>query len=65
MPSLQGECTKSVEFGYVREFVRPFVLRVDALFSIRTENCIAIRFAAYCTGIRTRNRKSVDGPLLR
>jgi hypothetical protein len=47
----------------VRQFVREIVLCVDALFSYRTENRIAIRFAANRTSIRLGNRMRVDGPL--
>jgi hypothetical protein len=36
---------------------------VDAIFSYRTENRIAIRFAANRTGIRMGNRIRLDGPL--
>jgi hypothetical protein len=37
-------------------------LRVDAIFSYRTEIWIAIRFAANRTAIRMGNRIRVDGP---
>jgi hypothetical protein len=47
----------------VRQFVREIVLRVDAIFSFRTENCIPIRFTANRTVIRMEYRIRVDGPL--
>jgi hypothetical protein len=47
----------------VRQFVREIVLRVDALFSYRTENRIPIRFAANRTAIRIGILIRVDGPL--
>jgi hypothetical protein len=44
---------------FEREFVRRFVSRVDALFSYRTDNRIAIRFVANRTLIRMGNRVRV------
>jgi hypothetical protein len=47
----------------VRQFVREIVLRVDAIFSFRTDNCIPIRFTSNHTVIRKEYRIRVDGPL--
>jgi hypothetical protein len=55
LPSFLGLKFRFV-WGFVRGFLCKIVLGVDALFSYRTDNRIAIRFAANRTAIRTGNR---------